>query len=155
MSPPCKMSAPGELRPCLSLLNFRASKHLLVITAEWISEPLWKPLLSSEWGMWREATFQHERLRWEQGLDSNPVPLWVFPVFQSVAARLKSCHLTTKMCLVEEAVRPLLSNCLGLRMHEIHMCFLTARILGQPDLGAVEWGWNHPVCRFCPWDSFL
>ena len=57
------------------------------------------------------------------------------------------------MCLVEEAVRPLLSNCLGLWMHEIYMCFLTAGFLGQPDLGAVEWGRNRPVCRFCPWDD--
>ena len=57
---------------------------------------------------------------------------------ESVAARLKSCHLTAKMRLVEEAVRPLLPNCLGLRMHEIHMCSLTAGFLGQPDLGAAE-----------------
>lgn len=101
------MSAPGELRPCLSLLIFRAGKHLLVQPNESLNHS--ESLCSAVSGACEGKTSFNARAETRTG-----PRLKSCSSLESVAAKLKICYLTAKICLVEEAMRPLLSNCLGL-----------------------------------------
>lgn len=88
----CRMSVPGERRPCLSFLIFRVSKRLLVIS--WLT--LWIPLKASaqqEMGHGKGrhlSTLEAEMRTWSRLKYSSSLVISNLPICSSQAQELPS-----------------------------------------------------------------